>query len=98
MKDYEYRKLKEISQLEFDKISEVVDYVRANEKPLVLYYFGKKNEKKVLDYCLFGGGCVNETIMHLCEDKLPFGGVGNSELEAITEKKVSLHLATKQVF
>ena len=64
--------------IEFEKVSEVIDYVRANEKPLALYYFGKKNEKKVLDYCSFGGGCVNETIMHLCEDKLPFGGVGNS--------------------
>ena len=37
--------------IEFEKVSEVIDYVRANEKPLALYYFGKKNEKKVLDYC-----------------------------------------------
>ena len=64
--------------IEFEDIKQVVDYVRENEKPLALYYFGKKNEKKVLDYCSFGGGCVNETIMHLCEERLPFGGVGNS--------------------
>jgi len=61
----------------FDKIDECIDYIKKQEKPLALYYFGK-NHKRILKDLSFGGGCINDTIMHLAYYALPFGGVGNS--------------------
>lgn len=57
----------------------VVKYVTDREKPLALYYFG--NEKKAWDVIgrtSAGGTCINDTIMHIANGNLPFGGVGNS--------------------
>ena len=57
----------------------VVKYVTDREKPLALYYFG--NEKKgwdVIKRTSSGGTCINDTIMHIANGNLPFGGVGNS--------------------
>lgn len=57
----------------------VVKYVTDREKPLALYYFG--NEKKgwdVVRRTSAGGTCINDTIMHIANGNLPFGGVGNS--------------------
>lgn len=61
----------------FEKIDEVIDYVNKNEKPLAFYYFGK-NSKDIFSKTTSGGACVNDTIMHIVNEKLPFGGVGNS--------------------
>ena len=67
-----------------DLQAEVIDKVKAWEKPLSLYIFTKdrKEARKVLSQVSFGGGCVNETIMHLGNENLPFGGVGNSGMGA----------------
>ena len=57
----------------------VVKYVTDREKPLALYYFG--SEKKgwdVIRRTSAGGTCINDTIMHIANGNLPFGGVGNS--------------------
>lgn len=63
----------------FDKIEEVISYVNAHEKPLAFYYFGKNAKaKEVLHKTTSGGGCINDTIMHIVNHHLPFGGVGNS--------------------
>jgi len=64
----------------FTKLDEVIDVVRSNEKPLALYYFGKdeKREQKVLRNISFGGASVNDTLYHLANPYLPFGGVGYS--------------------
>ena len=66
--------------LEFEDITEVVNDIKSQPKPLALYYFGSNRDvqKYVMDTCSYGGGCVNDTIMHLTEEALPFGGVGNS--------------------
>ncbi len=65
----------------FGYIDEVVDYVNKNEKPLAFYYFGKdKKAKDVLSRTTSGGGCINDTLMHIANHHLPFGGVGNSGL------------------
>ena len=54
--------------------------VLEQEKPLAAYLFTtQKDEKELFTSLLsFGGGCINDVIMHLSNDNLPFGGVGNS--------------------
>jgi aldehyde dehydrogenase (NAD+) len=67
--------------LSFTSISDVLNYVNSNEKPLAFYYFGKnKTAKDILNKTTSGGGCINDTLMHITNHKLPFGGVGNSGL------------------
>ena len=67
-----------------DLQTDVIDKVKAGEKPLSLYIFSKRRSdvRKVLIQVSFGGGCVNETVMHLGNENLPFGGVGNSGMGA----------------
>src|SRR5699024_5031183 len=50
------------------------------EKPLALYYFGenKKNQRMVTVHLSFGGVCINDSLYHLANPHLPFGGVGES--------------------
>lgn len=59
---------------------EAEEFITAREKPLALYVFTKRKavEERFLQYVSFGGGCVNDTIMHIASSELPFGGVGNS--------------------
>ena len=65
--------------MSFDKIDKVVDYVNSHEKPLAFYYFGKnKQAKDILRKTSSGGGCINDTLMHITNHNMPFGGVGNS--------------------
>lgn len=65
----------------FDNIVEPLKYINQNEKPLAFYYFGNKDKaKEVLNSTTSGGGCINDTIMHVANHHLPFGGVGNSGL------------------
>ena len=73
--------------LTFSNIDEVITRQKQMEKPLALYYFGKRNENKVLRSLSFGGGCINDTIMHLTEEKMPFGGVGFSGMGSYHGKK-----------
>lgn len=63
----------------FEHINEAIYYVNKHEKPLAFYYFGKNaNAKDVLHRTTSGGGCINDTLMHVTSHHLPFGGVGNS--------------------
>ncbi|MEX1307807.1 MAG: aldehyde dehydrogenase [Eubacteriales bacterium] len=64
----------------YTDIAECIDYIRKNPKPLALYLFtqSKAIEKRVLDTCSFGGGCINDTLIHLATSQMGFGGVGNS--------------------
>ena len=65
--------------LPFDDIGEAVALVNDREKPLALYYFGpEKTGREVLLHTSSGGACINDTIMQIANDRLPFGGVGNS--------------------
>lgn len=66
--------------LTFEKIEEAERFVVEREKPLALYLFttDKTTEKRILNNISFGGGCINDTIIHLATSHLPFGGVGNS--------------------
>ncbi|MDL2256669.1 aldehyde dehydrogenase [Bacteroidales bacterium OttesenSCG-928-I14] len=63
----------------FINIDEVINYINSYEKPLALYYFGKKtNGDKIVNETSSGGACINDTLLHIANHKLPFGGVGNS--------------------
>ena len=55
-------------------------YVRERPRPLALYYFGedKAAQQRVLEESHAGGVCINDTLMHVAQDELPFGGVGES--------------------
>lgn len=66
--------------LEFEDLDEAINGVLQYEKPLALYVFTKDEylKEKVLNSISFGGGTVNDTIMHLANPELPFGGVGHS--------------------
>lgn len=57
----------------------VIDFITNREKPLAFYYFGdKKTGWNIIRHTSSGGGCINDTIMHIVNAHLPFGGVGNS--------------------
>jgi aldehyde dehydrogenase (NAD+) len=64
----------------FDDIEEVIRYVNYNPKPLAFYYFSSSRRKQryILSHTTSGGGCINDTIVHLANNNMPFGGVGNS--------------------
>ena len=63
----------------FDDRKEALEFIRNREKPLALYYFGKeKDGKEFVRLTSAGGSCINDTIMHIANENIPFGGVGNS--------------------
>ena len=63
----------------YDSLDEAVAFVNGREKPLALYFFGKLSDgKAVVRRTTTGGACINDTIMHIVNEKVPFGGVGNS--------------------
>ena len=65
--------------LTFRDRAEVVDFVTKREKPLAFYYFGRSADAwDVIARTSSGGACINDTIMHIANSKVPFGGVGNS--------------------
>ena len=65
--------------LTYTHIDEVIKYINTNEKPLALYYFGQtKQANEVLLKTSSGGATINDTLMHITNHHLPFGGVGNS--------------------
>jgi aldehyde dehydrogenase (NAD+) len=65
---------------QFEDLDEVINQINAGPKPLALYFFSrnKKSQKKILRHISFGGGCINDTVLHVANSHLPFGGVGNS--------------------
>lgn len=67
-----------IPLLDFENIEDVYQHINQGNKPLALYYFGSENEKNVLKNTTSGGVCINDTIMHIANHHLPFGGVNNS--------------------
>jgi aldehyde dehydrogenase (NAD+) len=66
--------------LTFERIDEVISFVAAREKPLALYLFTKDKtvEQRVMTSLSYGGGCINDTIVHVATSRMGFGGVGYS--------------------
>ncbi len=66
--------------LAYEDLDALLDKLRAKPRPLALYLFTRSRavERRVLGGLSFGGGCVNDTVVHLATPHMPFGGVGNS--------------------
>lgn len=69
----------------FRDLDEVTEFVTSREKPLALYYFGKHGSE-VLRRTSSGGSCINDTIMHIANENVPFGGVGMSGMGSYHNK------------
>ena len=68
-----------LPMLTFETTDEARRFVTEREKPLAFYYFGnKKAGLEMIRLTSSGGACINDTIMHIANENLPFGGVGNS--------------------
>lgn len=89
----------------YDDIDEAIAFVNSRPHPLACYLFTEdaKIKRKVLKTVPFGGGCINDTIMHIVTSYMPFGGVGNSGMggyhgkdsfETFTHKKSILNKST----
>lgn len=70
----------------FSSLDEVIRFVSMREKPLALYYFGSQGDK-VLKHTTSGGSCINDVIMHIANDNVPFGGVGMSGMGSYHHKR-----------
>ena len=66
--------------LTYKSLDEAISVVESHPHPLALYCFTKDSRvsKKVLKACRFGGGCINDVVIHLATSEMPFGGVGES--------------------
>lgn len=73
----------------FNKSEEYIEIIKSLPKPLALYMFSENKNaiNKVLHTCSFGGGCINDTILHVANPRLPFGGVGASGMGSYHGKK-----------
>lgn len=66
--------------LTFSETAEVLEWIDSRPKPLACYLFTQnlKQGRNLLQQLSFGGGCLNDTVIHLTSSRLPFGGIGNS--------------------
>ena len=88
--------------LEYEDTEELLRCLKEKEKPLALYLFtgSRKEKEEILSDLSFGGGCINDTLMHLATPYMGFGGVGNSGMgsyhgrdgfETFSHRKSILH-------
>jgi len=70
--------------LTFDDFDRVVDELKSKDKPLALYLFtsNRKHQKRVTTELSYGGGCINDVVIHLATSEMGFGGVGESGMGA----------------
>ena len=75
--------------LTFDSFDEVYSLLAEKPKPLALYLFSesKARIREVTERCSYGGGCINDTIIHLATSEMGFGGVGESGMGAYHGKE-----------
>ena len=65
----------------------VIHFITSREKPLAFYYFGKEKDGwEIIRRTSSGGGCINDVIMHIANENVPFGGVGNSGMGRYHDK------------
>ncbi len=75
--------------MSYDSLDEAVDFIRSREHPLALYLFSedKRTQERFLKSVPFGGGCINDTIIHLATSRMGFGGVGHSGMGSYHGRK-----------
>lgn len=75
--------------LTYKKLNEAVRFINQREKPLACYIFSQRKavQEHLLKTCSFGGGCINDTIIHLATSELSFGGVGYSGMGSYHGRK-----------
>jgi coniferyl-aldehyde dehydrogenase len=68
----------------YQKMDDAIDYINAHDRPLGLYYFGTDTDERdrVLDRTTSGGVTVNDVVMHVAQEELPFGGIGPAGMGA----------------
>ncbi len=64
----------------WENVEDILKIIELNPYPLALYYFGndKREEQKILQNVRFGGGAINDTLIHIASSKMPFGGIRTS--------------------
>jgi aldehyde dehydrogenase (NAD+) len=74
--------------ISFDNLDDIIIKVKKKEKPLALYIYSKNKKiiNKILNEISFGGGAINESLVHLSNPNLPFGGVGASGIGSYHSK------------
>ena len=75
--------------LPYNDIEDALSFIKNREHPLALYLFSsdKALQRRVLQSVPFGGGCINDTIIHLATSRMGFGGVGGSGMGSYHGKK-----------
>jgi aldehyde dehydrogenase (NAD+) len=70
--------------LDCENLNQAIDFVNQRPKPLALYFFSTNgvNQQKILSKISYGGGCINDTLVHLGNPRMPFGGIGDSGMGA----------------
>jgi aldehyde dehydrogenase (NAD+) len=73
----------------FEDIGGVIDILKSKNRPLALYLFTNDNavKQRVVGSVAYGGGCINDTIIHVASTQIPFGGIGNSGMGSYHGKK-----------
>lgn len=73
----------------YHNLDEVLDKISTLDKPLAFYCFSKNKKKAraIMNRVSYGGGCINDVVMHISEENLPFGGVGKSGMNSYHGKK-----------
>lgn len=73
----------------YDHLEDAIAFVRSRPHPLALYLFSedKAVQRRILNEVAFGGGCINDTIIHLATSRMGFGGVGQSGMGSYHGKK-----------
>ena len=66
--------------LEYESLDDIIEIIEEKPHPLALYIFSQNQKaiKKVTELCRYGGGCINDVVVHLATPEMPFGGVGES--------------------
>lgn len=68
-----------LPMITIESVTEAVEFILDREKPLAMYVFAEESVARgVFEHTSSGGGCINDTIMHIANEHLPFGGVGHS--------------------
>ena len=73
----------------YDGLDQAIHFINRREKPLALYLFTRSQriKERILRSCSFGGGCINDTIIHLATHHMGFGGVGQSGMGSYHGKR-----------